>query len=239
MPRLDARISLGHILLVDEEVHITDLLQYNLESEHYVVSVIQQASEAARADLTDVRLMLVDAMAQKFTGLDLLRMVKAGAATAHIPVIIVTHSDSEDDILRAFDAGADDYVMKPFSLRELVARIRSVLRRHPLNAELPASPALLHEFGPLSIDLLKGSVAVDGNPVSLTKTEYAILAFLAKNRGQVFSRRQIYDEIWRDIDRGNNDRIVDTNISRLRKKLGEAGALVQNKSGYGYALGGG
>ena len=235
MARLNTDISLGHILLVDDEVHITDLLQYNLESEHYVVSVIPKAEAVLKADLSDVCIMLVDAMRQPFTGMDLLKAIKNGPATAHIPVIIITHGDSEDEILQAFDAGADDYVMKPFSLRELVARIRSLLRRR--NFAGPAkSPAMILTIDALTIDLLTRSVSVQGQSVALTKTEYAILSLLAKNRGKFFSRRQIYDEIWRDVDRGNNDRIVDTNISRIRKKLESAGALIQNKSGYGYTI---
>ena len=235
MARLNTEASLGHILLVDDEVHITDLLQYNLESEHYIVTVEQNAARATKLDLSDVCLMLVDAMGQKFSGMDFLVAVKAGPATAHIPVIIVTHDDSEDEILRAFDAGADDYVLKPFSLRELVARIRSLLRRRNFGRQTPG-PAMIIDLGALSIDLLTRTVTVGGEHVALTKTEYAVLALLAKNRGQFFSRRQIYDEIWRDVERGNNDRIVDTNISRIRKKLGDLGSLIVNKSGFGYTI---
>ncbi len=227
---------LAHILLVDEEVHISDLLQYNLKSEQYELSVVAQAREAVRMDLSNFHLMLIDTMNQDFSGLDLLRSVKASAHTAHIPVIILAYSDSEDDKLRAFDAGADDYVLKPFSLRELLARIRSVLRRNPIGVKTHPQSMIL-SFGSLTIDLLTRSVRVDARPISLTKTEYAILTLLAQNRGRVFSRHEIYDEIWRDIDRGNNERIVDTNISRLRKKLSSASVLIGNKSGYGYYLG--
>ena len=227
--------SLGHILLVDDEQHITDLLQYNLESEHYKVTVAVRAADVPAMDLDDVRLLVADAMSQDFTGLDLLRSLKASPRTASIPVIILAHSDSEDDILEAFDAGAEDYVFKPFSLRELFARIRAVLRRHPL-AEQTAARASLLTFGPMTVDPLTCLVTVDGVPVSLTKTEYAILSLLARNQGQTYSRREIYDEIWRDIDRPNNDRIVDTNISRLSKKLGSAAPLIRNKTGFGYTL---
>lgn len=224
------------MLLVDDEVHITDLLTFNLESEHYVVSVEVKASAVGAADLSDVSLILADAMSQPYTGVDMLRDLKSNPATAHIPVIIVSHSDSEDDILKAFDAGADDYVFKPFSLRELIARMRNVLRRNARRHASATASSLKLTFGELEIDLLARQVRVADEPVSLTPTEYAILALLAKNPDHFYSRREVFDEVWREIDRTDNERIVDTNISRLRKKLGRAGGRVVNKSGYGYAI---
>ena len=129
---LSGASSLGTILLVDDEEHITALLKYNLENESYGVAVQPQALHASQIDLTGFRLVMVDAMAQNFNGYDFLRAIKSNPYTAHIPVIMVAHSDSEDDIIRAFGEGADDYIVKPFSLRELVARVKSVLRRNPL-----------------------------------------------------------------------------------------------------------
>ncbi|MBO5054233.1 MAG: response regulator transcription factor [Muribaculaceae bacterium] len=227
--------SLRHILLVDDEEHISDLLTFNLESEHFLVSVEPQASKVMEHDLTETRLILADAMSQSYTGLDMLHDLKSSPVTAHIPVIIVAHSDTEDDILEAFDAGADDYISKPFSLRELVARIRSVLRRRPI-AAVTSSSSLNMVFGPINIDLLSKRVSVDGQHINLTPTEYAIIALLAKNTDHFYSRREIFDQVWRQIGRTENERIVDTNVSRLRKKLGDAGGLIVNKSGYGYTI---
>ena len=227
--------SLGAVLLVDDEDHITGLLKYNLENESYGVSVEPIALKASNSDLTNFRIILVDAMKQSFSGIDFLRTVKANPMTAHIPVIVVSGSDSEDQILSAFEAGADDYIIKPFSLRELIARVKSVLRRNPLVASASTGCANI-KAGTLEIDLTTRSVKNEGTPVDLTKTEYAILALLAKNKETYFNRRQIYEEVWASGNFHDNDRIVDTNISRLRKKLGDAGGVIVNKSGKGYTI---
>ena len=116
------------ILVVDEERYITDLLKYNLEAERYGVQVVTKASEVQKLDMSPYQLVIVDAMTQSYTGFDLLHDLKNNPATSYIPVLILSHSDSQDDIVRAFDEGADDYVFKPFSLRVLMARVRSVLR---------------------------------------------------------------------------------------------------------------
>lgn len=227
--------TLGSILVVDDEDHISALLKYNLENECYQVSVENEAQHAHDLDLTGYRLMLVDAMGQPFNGRDFLKSIKANPLTAHIPVIILSHSDSEDDIISAFSDGADDYILKPFSLRELVARVKSVLRRNPMVAGGGSKSAVI-KAGPLEIDLSTRTVKKDGEVLSLTKTEFAILALLSKNKNTYFNRRQIYQEVWADGEMSDNDRIVDTNISRLRKKLGDASSVIGNKSGMGYVI---
>lgn len=232
---LNSASGLGSILLVDDEDHITTLLKYNLENESYSVTVERDAMTASKSDLTGYRLMLIDAMNQVFSGRHLLKHVKSNPLTAHIPVIIVTNSDSEDDIIAAFNDGADDYIIKPFSLRELIARVKSVLRRNPV-VNVSGTTGSSLRVGSLEIDLKTRMVRKDGEELALTKTEFAILALLAKNRGTYFNRRRIYDEVWASGDYHDNDRIVDTNISRLRKKLGDAGKVIMNKSGMGYVI---
>lgn len=224
--------KIGTILLVDDEKHVTDLLTYNLEAERYQVTVIDNAAKARVADLTPYDILIADAMQQPYTGYDLLRDLKADPLTQHIPVMILTQSDSADDIVTALDLGADDYVLKPFSLRELVARIRSVLRRR---AAVRRKPQASITIGPVSIDLVSRTVTVKGMAVTLTKTEYAILAMLMRQGGTYFNRAQIYDNIWRDNLATASERIVDTNVSRLRKKLGEGASIIVNVTGRGYA----
>lgn len=228
-------VGLGSILLVDEEDYITDLLTYNLENVGYHVSVDTSAAHASTSDLTGFRLILADAMNQNYTGRDLLKQMKSDPMTAHIPVIIMSHSDSEDDIISAFTDGADDYILKPFSLRELIARVKSVLRRNPIVTTKGSGGAVIN-VGPLSIDLTTRIACIDGQNLSLTKTEFAILALLAKNKGAYYNRQEIHKEVWPDSDRGETGRIVDTNISRLRKKLGVAAPYLINKSGMGYSI---
>ena len=232
---MTADAAIGHILVVDDEKYISDLLKYNLEAERYGVTVVTRAADVPSIDLAPFHLIIADAMGQSFSGMDMLRAIKDNPATSYIPVVILSHSDSQDDIIDALDNGADDYILKPFSLRELMARIRSVLRRRQAMTAPRAATRL--QFRGLSVDLVRRQAfSSDGSPLNLTKTEFAILSFLLKNRNTFFNRAQVYDQVWRDQKRPANDRIVDTNISRLRKKLGyEAEGLV-NRTGQGYAL---
>lgn len=228
----------GTILIVDDNPNIVDLLKFNLSSEGFGTEIAQHASDVDLNSLADIRLVIADAMDQSFSGIDLTYELKNNPATQHIPVIICTGSESEDGVITAFDAGADDFVIKPFSLRELLARIRAVLRRHPRKfAEIPAvvRPELKFETIGLTIDVEKQRVSIHTDTIPLTKTEYQILLYLVKNRNSFFNRNEICQEIWRD-DAMVNSRIVDTNISRLRKKLGEAGCHIINRYGLGYAF---
>lgn len=227
--------AIGTILVVDDEKYITDLLKYNLEAERYTVTIVTLAARVTDMDLLPYQLIIADAMGQAFSGMDMLRAVKSNPETAHIPVIILSHSDSQDNIIAAFDNGADDYVLKPFSLRELMARIRSVLRRRQTMGGSRAATRL--EYRGLTVDLVKRQAyGEDGSLLSLTKTEFAILSLLLKNRNTFFNRAQIFDRVWRGTDRPANDRIVDTNISRMRKKLGRAAEGLLNRTGQGYAF---
>lgn len=225
----------GTILIVDDDPNIVELLSFNLGSEGFGTAVVANAEEVDLDKVQDMRLVIADNMNKPYSGLDLLRDIKA---TTPVPVIICTASESEDTVIRAFDAGADDFVEKPFSLRELVARIRAVLRRHPQRfAQEAAAPRTTLKFDNigLTIDIESQRVTISGTAIPLTKTEYQILLYLVRNRNSFFNRNEICEEIWRD-ETMTNARIVDTNISRLRKKLGDAGRYIINRYGLGYAF---
>jgi DNA-binding response OmpR family regulator len=225
---------LEHIIIIDDQDYVINLIRSTLEDEGYFVSSYKSAAEAMNHDFSDTRLIVCDAMNQTPSGLELLKKLKNRPSTSLIPFIILSASDATEDIVAAFDAGVDDYVIKPFSIRELVARIKGVLRRMRDSSADRSSTFI--NFKNLEVDLMTRQVRDGDRILSLTRTEFAVFAFLLKNRNEFFNRRQIFADVWRDNDTIENDRIVDTNISRLRKKLGDAGQYLVNRSGYGYAL---
>lgn len=224
--------SLGHILIVDNDVNIAELLRINLKSEGYCVEVVDSASTVEATRLDEVSLIIVDAMDQPYNGVRLISAIKANPQIENIGIILCTTFRSERVIVESLDAGADDVVIKPFSLREMVARIKAILRRR--NRVSHNSNIL--RFDTLTVDLITTDVKIEDRPVSLTKTEYAILTLLLKNIDNYVSRAEIHRTIWDNDNAGTNERIVDTNISRLRKKLGDIGNRIVNRSGHGYMI---
>ena len=224
--------TLGHILIVDDDANITELLRINLKSEGYSVDVVDCAEKVDRGAQDETRLVIVDAMQQPYSGMDLIYDFKDDPRTEHIGIILYSSFKSERIVIDALDAGADDYIVKPFSLREMVARVKSVLRRH--NARARGGNTI--SFQDLTVDLTTQAVKLGGQPLTLSKTEYAILTLLLKNVDNYVSRIEIHRTVWNDDSAGANERIVDTNISRLRKKLGELGNRIVNRSGHGYMI---
>ncbi len=222
------------ILIVDDESDLCEILQVNLMAEGYEVDVAYSADEAMKKDLNLYRLILLDVMMPGMSGFQMARLLRAqGNAT---PIIFLTARDSEEDRLQGFSLGADDYISKPFSVRELTARVKAVLSRSEkamVKNDTTLSLSSLLTFNGLTINLSQMSASADGEPLNLTKTELNLLILLLKHRGQVFSRQQLLDEVW-PKDVVVTERTVDVNITRLRKKLGHYGQYIITRQGYGY-----
>ena len=220
------------ILVVDDEEDLCEILKYNLENEGFWVDTANSAEEALKLNLTDYSLLLLDVMMGEISGFKMASMLKKDKATATIPIIFITARDTENDTVTGFNLGADDYISKPFSLRELVARVKAVLRR-TVEAQ-SAQPDVLTYRG-LSMDIAQKRVTINGEDVSLTKKEFEILKLLLKSPGKVFSREDILAKIWSD-EVYVLDRTVDVNITRLRKKIGDYGKCIITRLGYGYCF---
>ncbi|MCH5177749.1 MAG: response regulator transcription factor [Prevotellaceae bacterium] len=220
------------ILIVDDEPDLCDILRFNLEAEGYATRTAHSAEEVLAGGLAaDADLLLLDVMMGAMSGFDLARQLRSEPATARLPIIFLTARDTESDTLRGFRVGADDYVAKPFSVHEVLARIRAVLLRTSAAAETPAAEIVSHCS--LQMDRLRRIATIDGCDIGLTRTEFELLWLLLTHRGSVFSRQELIDTVWRK-DVVVTDRTVDVNIARLRKKLGIYAANIANRQGYGY-----
>jgi DNA-binding response OmpR family regulator len=216
------------ILIVDDEQDIREILQFNLESEGYTVDCADSAESALQILRPEHALVLLDVMMGGMSGFkmaDLLR--KSGN---NVPVIFLTAKNTENDMLTGFSTGGDDYISKPFSVKEVIARVKSVLKR--TEAPQPAPSKDLIERDTLRIDLTAKAVTLDGATVYLTRTEFELLTLLVQNEERVFSRDEILDRIWKDSI--VLERTVDVHLARLRNKLGTFGENLHNRTGYGY-----
>lgn len=220
------------ILVVDDEEDLCEILKYNLENEGFVVDTANSAEEALKMDLPSYNLMLLDVMMGEISGFKMASMMKKNKETASIPIIFITARDTENDTITGFNLGADDYISKPFSLREVIMRVKAVLRR--TSDAKAVQPEVLTYKG-LSMDLQQKKVTIDGEDISLTKKEFEILKLLLKSPNKVFSREDILAQIWSD-EVYVLDRTVDVNITRLRKKVGEYGKCIVTRLGYGYCF---
>ena len=218
------------ILVVDDERDLCEILQFNLSAAGYEVDMAASAAEALDKGLSHYDLLLLDVMMPGMSGFDLASQLRQDKETAEIPIIFLTALGSEEDTLHGFDLGADDYIAKPFSIKEVLARVKAVLSR-----TAPAQSSSAHElsYEGLTMDLDKMVVTVDGESVSLTKTEYELLKLLLGNRGQVFSRQEVLDRVW-PKDVVVTDRTVDVNITRMRKKIGRYSSCIITRHGFGY-----
>jgi len=221
------------ILVVDDEEDLCEILKFNLENEGYEVDTASSAEEALKMDITSYNLLLLDVMMGEISGFKMANILKKDKETAHVPIIFITAKDTENDTVTGFNLGADDYISKPFSLREVIARVKAVLRRTSGN-ETEVKPERI-VYQSLVIDITKKRATIEGVEVSLTKKEFEILLLLLQNKGRVFSREDILARIWSD-EVYVLDRTIDVNITRLRKKIGIYGKCIVTRLGYGYCF---
>ncbi len=220
------------IMVVDDEEDLCAILKFNLETQGYEVTTACSGEEALSQDVASYDLLLLDVMMGGISGFDVARRLRANEPTKGTPIIFLTAKGTENDKITGFNAGADDYISKPFSIREVLLRIKAVLRR----ACKPAAGDTGHHrlaFRDLVVDLDKKTVSVAGENVDFTKTEFGILCTLLEQPGRVFSRHDLIRQIW-PMDVIVSDRTVDVNITRLRKKLGPYADNLVTRLGFGY-----
>ena len=219
------------ILIVDDEESLCEILQFNLEVEGYEADVAYSAEQALEMHPERYSLILLDVMMGEMSGFKMARILKSNPETARVPVIFCTARDTEDDTVAGLNLGADDYIAKPFSIREVLARVRSVLRR----TASPQTESEVIGYEGLEMDLRRKSCTVDGNEVSFTKKEFEILSLMLSHRGVIFSREEILHRVWSD-EVVVLDRTIDVNITRLRRKIGRYGEHIVTRLGYGYGF---
>ena len=218
------------ILVVDDEQDLLEILKFNLETEGYDVTTATSAEEALTLDIGAFDLMLLDVMMGGMSGFAMARKLKDNPTTASIPIIFLTARDTENDTLTGFNLGADDYISKPFSIREVLVRIRAVIRH---TAEPAATQSNVLRYQGIEMNLDKKTVSIDGQDVPFTKTEFELLHLLLDERGRVFSRQELIDRVW-PKDVLVLDRTVDVNITRMRKKIGKFAKCIVTRLGFGY-----
>ena len=217
------------ILIVDDEDDLCEILQYNLDNSGYLTDVAHSSEESLKKSLYDYDLFILDVMMGAMSGFRLAEKIRKEYKIL-TPIIFLTAKDNENDILTGFSLGADDYIAKPFSINELTARVKAVLKRS--ESETPKNTEIL-KFGDIELDNVRKRVLIDNVKIELTKKEFEILKLLLENMGKVYSREDILRRVW-----GGNvivtDRTVDVNIARIRNKIVKYGSNLKNKTGYGY-----
>ncbi len=222
------------ILVVDDEQDICEILQYNLETEGFEVDTANSAEEALELPLQDYSLILLDVMMGEMSGFQMARRLKNNPVTARVPIIFITALDSEDNLVKGLNIGADDYIAKPLSMKEVKARIKAVLRRSAQSEQVVSGFAenkIVYEG--ITLDLNAKTATCDGKELEFTKLEFELLSFFLQHANKVYSREDLLKNCWPQ-DVLVLDRTVDVNITRLRKKIGHYGKQIKTRVGYGY-----
>lgn len=230
-------MAVKRLLIVDDEETLCEVLKLNLENEGYDVDIAFSAEQALTLNLQDYSLILLDIMMGEISGIKLARMLKSNVETAEIPIIFCTARDTEDDMIMGLEIGADDYIMKPYTIRNVIARVKSVLRRTSGNKEIktPVEKPNVLQVNDLKLDIEFKRCIVDGVEVKMAKKEFELLAYLISHRGKICSREEILSKVWSD-EVVVLDRTIDVNITRVRSKIGEYGSYIVTRSGFGYGF---
>ena len=221
------------LLIVDDEADIREILQFNLENEGYAIETAASGEEALEKLTPEHKLILLDVMMGGISGFQFADRLRK--MDNQIPIIFLTAKGSENDLLTGFSVGADDYIAKPFSIKEVIARVKAITRRENKVSQDQRSKGNLIVMGDLKLDLLSKHLELKDKSIILTKKEFEILSLLIQNPQKLFTREEILDKIWAD-ESYVLERTVDVHVTRLRKKLEEYSAYITNRSGYGYAF---
>lgn len=230
----------ARILVIDDEESICDIFQYNLTKEGYEVDTAFSAEEALEMDLSKYQLFIVDIMMGDLSGFDFAKRLRNVSATEYTPIIFCSALNEEDEKVMGLNIGADDYVTKPFSISEVLARVRAVLRRTAAaNASTQVTEDSEYEtdlnYKTLRIDRNAKLAYLDNEALALTRTEFEILQFFLTHRNRIYSRQEIISSVWGE-DIVVNNRTIDTNITRLRKKIGQYADNIVTRQGFGYGF---
>lgn len=228
------------ILVVDDEESMCEILKYNLEKEGYEVDYALSGVEALSLDLSSYSMFILDIMMDNISGFDLAKRLKNSSSTEHTPIIFCSALNGEEDTVMGLNIGGDDYITKPFTVSEVLARVRAVLRRSHISEQLAYNRSQSMQepditFRNLRVNRNEKVCYLNAVPVGLTKTEFEILLFFLTHRNRIYSREEIIQHVW-PSDVVVTNRTIDTNITRLRKKLGEYGNNIITRLGFGYGF---
>ncbi|MEA3317040.1 MAG: response regulator transcription factor [Bacteroidota bacterium] len=219
------------LLIVDDEEDLCEILQFNLEGEGYYTEAVYSAEDALKKDIKSFSLIILDVMMGKMSGFKFAEKVRK-EMKLNIPIIFITAKNTENDLLTGFNIGADDYISKPFSVKEVIVRVKALINR---SQDKEISNETSFKIDDLLINFDNKSLIIENKNIQLTKKEFNILYLLIKGKNKIFSRDNILNQIWED-NTFVNDRTIDVHITRLRKKIGKYGKYIKNKSGFGYAF---
>jgi len=219
------------LLIIDDEEDLCEILQFNLEGEGFKTDVAYSAEEALKKDIKSFNLIILDVMMGQMSGFKLAEKIRK-EMNLTVPIIFVTAKNTENDLITGFNLGGDDYITKPFSIKEVIVRVKAILNRTQ-KQEIVEKPSIYVDD--LVFNFEKRSLQIDNKEIQLTKKEFEILALLLNRKGKAFSREEIFSNVW-DDSTIVTDRTIDVHITRLRKKLGKYGKNIKSKQGYGYTF---